>query len=359
MTAVTLAAQYLGQTGSTGIYRVDLWQSGLASVAAVTISDDRVISGGTGAVSGFDLDFVRLSTILTSSASGAASLAGEAVFDFGSGGVVFQPGFLQPVRPGDEASWNRSWLDGTTWGNVYDPAQATLNVRDGGFSSLGGALSLGEGGQVTLLLNASVAPAGRYLYFGDAGGGNDQVIVTVSDIRAAPVKTGLTVAGTPGDDRIELGRGLNVHLGAGNDVLYGSAGNDIVRGGAGHDILYGQQGRDTLYGGGGRDVFVFDTRPGRGNVDKVMDFSVRLDSIWLDNKVFKKLGQGTEFDPGKLKKDAFAVSDTAQDGNDFVIYDKSTGALYYDRDGAGAAAQVQIAALKPNLKMTHKDFFVV
>jgi serralysin len=33
--------------------------------------------------------------------------------------------------------------------------------------------------------------------------------------------------------------------------------------------------------------------------------------------------------------------------------------LYYDADGTGSQAQVQIATLSKNLKMTYKDFFVI
>jgi hypothetical protein len=33
--------------------------------------------------------------------------------------------------------------------------------------------------------------------------------------------------------------------------------------------------------------------------------------------------------------------------------------LSYDRDGTGAAAQVQFATLKKGLALTHLDFFVI
>ena len=48
-----------------------------------------------------------------------------------------------------------------------------------------------------------------------------------------------------------------------------------------------------------------------------------------------------------------------EDREDRVIYDKGTGKLYYDADGSGHGAQVQIAQLTKNLKMTYADFYVI
>ena len=42
-----------------------------------------------------------------------------------------------------------------------------------------------------------------------------------------------------------------------------------------------------------------------------------------------------------------------------IIYNKKTGALFYDQDGTGAHEAIQIATLSKNLKMTYHDFFVI
>jgi len=128
---------------------------------------------------------------------------------------------------------------------------------------------------------------------------------------------------------------------------------------SGRDKLFGGAGKDTLTGGPGQDVFVFDTRPSNSAFDTVKDFVVKDDSIYLDNAVFTKLGKGTPEAPVKLAKKAFYLGTEAHDGNDRVIYDGKSGALYYDSDGSGAAAQVKIAALPKKLKMTYADFFVI
>jgi Ca2+-binding RTX toxin-like protein len=55
----------------------------------------------------------------------------------------------------------------------------------------------------------------------------------------------------------------------------------------------------------------------------------------------------------------FVKGSHARDREDRIIYDTKTGALYYDKDGIGLSAQIKIATLNKNLKLTHKDFFVV
>jgi Ca2+-binding RTX toxin-like protein len=108
-------------------------------------------------------------------------------------------------------------------------------------------------------------------------------------------------------------------------------------------------------------VFVFDTKASKStNRDKILDFKVADDTIWLDNKVFTKLGKtGSEKKPGQLKKDFFIVGPKAKDKNDYVVYDKAKGVLLYDADGSGKGKAVEIATLAKKLAMTYKDFLVI
>ncbi len=93
--------------------------------------------------------------------------------------------------------------------------------------------------------------------------------------------------------------------------------------------------------------------------DKVLDFNVRDDSFQLDNAVFRKLGKGTPAKPVKLGADAFFKGKAAEDKEDRILYDKASGALFYDADGIGAAKAVKVAILKKGLALTHSDFFVI
>ncbi len=145
------------------------------------------------------------------------------------------------------------------------------------------------------------------------------------------------------------------------NTLMGHSGSNRLKGQGGDDKLYGGLGNDTLYGGAGSDVFVFDTKPSRtANVDRIADFNVTYDGIWLDNAVFTGLGRkGSPTKPVLLSSKAFWKGSAAHDASDRIIYDKKTGALYYDKDGTGASSPVKIATLSKNLKLTYKDFFVV
>ena len=68
---------------------------------------------------------------------------------------------------------------------------------------------------------------------------------------------------------------------------------------------------------------------------------------------------GTEALPAKLNRSYFAL-ETAKDKNDYIVYSKTKGVLYYDADGSGTKSKaVEIATLSKNLKMTYHDFFVI
>ncbi|WP_201834196.1 cadherin domain-containing protein [Microvirga zambiensis] len=185
----------------------------------------------------------------------------------------------------------------------------------------------------------------------DEFGASTSLTVTVSVTNAIET-TPFTLQGTGGADTL-IGE-------AGNDTVFGAAGNDLLSGEDGDDRLYGGLGKDQLKGGSGKDIFVFDTKPNKStNVDRIEDFSVKDDSIFLDNKVFTKLGAGTFSKPKKFNSDMFVKSTKAQDAEDRIVYDRKTGALYYDQDGTGSKAQIKIATLAKNLALTHNDFFVV
>ncbi|WP_210496263.1 M10 family metallopeptidase [Microvirga antarctica] len=172
--------------------------------------------------------------------------------------------------------------------------------------------------------------------------------------------SGFSLTGNSLANRLTGNAGANLLRGAsGNDTLSGGGGNDNLTASTGNDRLYGGAGRDGLTGGTGKDVFVFNATAGRKNWDKIADFSVRDDSIWLDNAVFKTLGKGTEARPGKLNKAFFTIGDHARDKNDHVVFNAKTGVLFYDADGSGGKTALEIATLKKGLKMTALDFFVI
>jgi len=152
--------------------------------------------------------------------------------------------------------------------------------------------------------------------------------------------------GGSGEDRITGNIAAN--------VLRGSGGADRLISLEGNDKLYGGSASDTLAGGPGKDAFVFDAKLSKtGNVDRITDFSVADDTIWLDDAVFTKLKAGA------LSSSAFWSGSKAHDTSDRIIYNKSTGALLYDADGTGSAAATQFATLNKGLNVASPDFYVV
>jgi Ca2+-binding RTX toxin-like protein len=144
---------------------------------------------------------------------------------------------------------------------------------------------------------------------------------------------------------------------AGHNLLGGGDGADTLRGGTGDDTLQGGLGSDNLTGGDGADQFVFGTAPNAlTNVDRIVDFVSGTDLLVFDSTVF--IGFGTT---GAIDSDVFASGAgiaTAQDAEDRLIYNTSTGNLFYDEDGAGGVAAVKVAVLTGAPSLTHSDFYI-
>jgi Ca2+-binding RTX toxin-like protein len=148
--------------------------------------------------------------------------------------------------------------------------------------------------------------------------------------------------------------------GAGNalaNVMTGNAAANTLNGGAGSDTLAGGLGNDTLIGGAQADYFVFNTALNAStNRDTIADFAAE-DTIRLENAIFTALTT-----TGTLKADAFyaaAGAIAAHDASDRIVYNTSTGALYYDHDGSGGAAAVQFATLSNHAALTYADFAII
>jgi serralysin len=157
------------------------------------------------------------------------------------------------------------------------------------------------------------------------------------------------------------GVGNTLYGWGGNDRLEGYSGNDYIHGGDGADTLSGGEGRDWLVGGTGRDVFRFDQAPQGAGLDTIEDFSVAEDRIALSTNVFG-LAAVTQ-DPwtgvvlnGSLTASTFKVGGAATASSHRIVYDQGTGALYYDADGSGAAAQVQFAKVQAGTALTAAHF---
>jgi len=190
-------------------------------------------------------------------------------------------------------------------------------------------------------------------------GGNDDYYVNNAASKAIEVAgqgqdrvwTSVSYALTPGSS-IEV---LGTQKDAGTTAI-NLTGNELAQhiiGNAGNNIINGGGGNDTLTGNGGHDTFVFNSALSKGNVATIDDFNPADDKIQLDHAIFKGLTTGA------LASTAFYAGTAAHDSSDHIVYNSTTGALYYDSDGTGSAAQIQFATLSPHLAITANSFAVV
>ena len=133
----------------------------------------------------------------------------------------------------------------------------------------------------------------------------------------------------------------------------GNALANIIIGNAGANRLDGGEGNDIMTGGAGTDTFAF-TGVKVGEIDTITDFAPGSDRLELSRSIFTALNGGTA-----LRAAAFTTGTTATDALDRIIYDPTTGDLFYDIDGNGAEAQILFARLTnmPTLSVT--DFVLV
>lgn len=140
--------------------------------------------------------------------------------------------------------------------------------------------------------------------------------------------------GGSGDDLLNGGLGNDSLFGeSGNDRLFGNQGKDSLVGGDGDDRLCGGNQKDTLTGGAGADIFVFDNLSG---IDSISDFGAD-DLLEFDLDLFSRLAGATA--------DNWVVGSKALDADDYLVYNLSTGTLYYDFNGSASGGAKAVVAI--------------
>jgi hypothetical protein len=122
------------------------------------------------------------------------------------------------------------------------------------------------------------------------------------------------------------------------------------------NTIVGREGNDVLKGQAGADTFVFDRGLGPNNIDRIIDFNVNEadegDMLYLKSSVFGGLATGA------LEAESFALGTTATRGSDRLIFDQSSGHLWFDADGLGGGAQVLVARFEQNATIESNDIFI-
>jgi serralysin len=120
----------------------------------------------------------------------------------------------------------------------------------------------------------------------------------------------------------------------------------IIMGNAGSNTLTGTSYSDTLTGGNGADRFVFNSLQNTPvTKDIITDFQPGVDFIQFSKSIFTKIisvaGKALSTPEFWSGKGVIA----GHDSDDRIVYDTTTGNLYYDADGNGASAAVLVALI--------------
>lgn len=163
-----------------------------------------------------------------------------------------------------------------------------------------------------------------------------------------------TIYSGAGNDYVWAGNGNDrLYGGLGNDVLFGGLGNDSLFGGDGNDILLGEAGNNIVVGGYGSDKFVLrmhETDSARGFIqvqfegnsfDTIADFVPAVDGLMI-GVIGQEYG---EMQPLLASAFVSGYGAVAQGLEDRLIYDRSTGNLYWDDNGSADGGSVLVAKL--------------
>ncbi len=144
-----------------------------------------------------------------------------------------------------------------------------------------------------------------------------------------------------------------------DNTLTGNAAANILLGNDGNDILIGGGGNDSLTGGTGADVFRFNaTVNALSNVDTINDFVSGADVLQFSSAVMNKLGAMGQF---SIDDARFWVNTTglAHDADDRLIYNSSTGELFYDNNGSATGGAVLVEVLTGAAPLSATDIWAI
>ncbi|MFN0193669.1 MAG: calcium-binding protein [Aestuariivirga sp.] len=273
--------------------------------------NDDTINGGDGddsALGGDGIDKIY-------GAGGNDNLQGQAGNDFivgGDGDDTIAGGDSNDTINGGNGN---DVIDGGL-GNDVIAAGAGLNVVDGGLGTdaVTYANILGSGGtEFYVDLDPAADPIGNM----DGFTADDDLLIGIENILGSE----------------------------GNDYLAGNAGNNVLRGNGGNDTFLARSGGDTVIGGAGNDRLIIENTA--SGSDTFADFTQGQDKIVIVSSGFANVNGGTAVFTSN------ATATVAASGSPQFIFDNAgaadLGRLFFDADGNGAGAAIQVAVLKPTL----------
>ena len=290
--------------------------------------DDSLIGGdGVDSVSGGDGN----DTLVGHEFAGGREPSGPTAdtLDGGLGDDVYHVNF------GDSIAADPGGLDHVFADTTWTLGEGLENLTIGGVEADGASAFGNE-------LDNTISQRGNDHYHTIEGRGGNDVLYA-----AQRAMSGGGVFGGDGNDTLVGWTGADTLVGGnGNDVIMGS---DVFGGGSDFNTVDGGAGNDTLSGSAGsdfNDTFRFSVAPGTANADTINGFESGIDEIQLDAAVHANAGVNGDFVAGDPRFHAAAGANSAHDADDRVIFNTSTGQLWYDADGIGGAGAQLIATVQ-------------
>jgi Ca2+-binding RTX toxin-like protein len=312
-----------------------------AAVAAVTVdltAGDQFTDGGTDTLTqtGFEnLDASLLTgfTLTATAAATGSSIIGTGLADTINGGA------------GDDTINGGLGIDSITAAGGNDTIlwdKAAADVLDGGSGIDTLQLVTTTTGNITVDLTQVVDQV-------STSAGNQ---TGFENLDASVLTTGILMA-------TAAASGSNIQGGGAADIITGGAGSDTLVGNAGNDTISTGGGSDILTGGLGADQFVFNTTPDTSVLTQITDFTAGSDIIDLAHTSYESL---TTLAGGTLSTSEFLSGAGLSSSNvagAVIVYNNSTGDLYYDADANGSETGVLIANLNGTPAISASDIHVV
>ncbi|HTO31062.1 MAG TPA: calcium-binding protein [Pararhizobium sp.] len=137
------------------------------------------------------------------------------------------------------------------------------------------------------------------------------------------------------------------------NILKGGESDDVLQGRDGNDTLNGGIGDDWLTGGKGNDTFVFDLY-GRQDGDVITDFTRGQDKLVIDR---------SDYNIAIADKTVTLVvgaDPVATSAKGTFLFENDNGRLWFDADGKGTKADLELVAILQNIKtLSTGDFSLI
>jgi Ca2+-binding RTX toxin-like protein len=378
--------------GGAGFDTADFRTSGVADISGLTLAAvERLIVRASAPTT---IGAAQLADVTEITSLGTTfSLIGAAAGTFDISGITFGPAYLGFTgSAGDDVILGRAVADTLGGGGGNDSiaggggndSLAGLDGNDTLEGSTGANLLAGGAGNDSLIglggndtldggADADTLSGGAGADSLVGGGGNDTYIIDALDVLSDSAGTldrvlasftytllagfeGLNLLGGAAIDGTGNAADNSMFGNGGNNLLQGLAGNDTINAGGGDDTVIGGLGADLLQGATGNDVFFYGAASEGGDTIigyRGLDDTMQVSAAGFGGGLFAGIDVVAT---GRYVENAGGTA-TAALGQ--FLFDTVTEVLFWDVDGTGATARVQIADLSTARDWAGSEIVVV